>query len=52
MSRIIRAGLAAGLIAVSLGTSSASACDVRFEYRYVGGENWTALVLVPVVDCG
>ncbi len=51
MSRVIRAGLAAGLIAVSLGTSSASACNVYLDERYVGGENWTAIVIVPVVDC-
>lgn len=50
MSRILRAGLAAGLIAVSFGASSASAC-VTFERHYVGGENWTAVVMVPVVHC-
>ncbi|HEV2891355.1 MAG TPA: hypothetical protein VGX28_13365 [Frankiaceae bacterium] len=52
MSRIVRAGLAAGLIAVSLGSTSASAaCDVRLERRMVGGTTWTAVVLFPVLAC-
>ena len=50
MSRIARVSVAA-LLAVATFAPSASACQVTLEERKVGGPNWTAIVIVPVVTC-
>ena len=54
MSRLVRAGLAAGLLTAALGGTTASAappCTVTFERGYSGGPNWTAVYMYPVVTC-
>lgn len=51
MSRLVRISVVAALAAAVVAPSAASACTVTLEERKVGGPNWTAIVIVPVVTC-
>jgi len=54
MTRLTRVTVAAALAAAAFAPSlatAAPACQVTLEQHKVGGENWTAIVLVPTVTC-
>lgn len=56
MSRLIRVTAAAALAAVALAPAAASAappnCQVVLVRETVGGPNWTAVIIYPMVECG